>query len=145
MSQKELAAQSGVNFRSLQDYEQGHKKLSLANGDTLLRLSIVLGCSLIDLLKPDDLVGADLLENNLVSDTDIQLQQLYCEVYNVSGRWICQDGTLSTFFYYDGIPYYLPFRAYFTPKMLPLLREAAALQIETKIDEIIDQKQGFES
>ena len=42
LTQKELAQRSGVNFRSLQDYEQGHKKLTSANGDILLRLSTVL-------------------------------------------------------------------------------------------------------
>ena len=31
MTQKELAQISGVNFRSLQDYEQGHKRLSSAS------------------------------------------------------------------------------------------------------------------
>ena len=33
LTQKELAQKSGVNFRSLQDYEQGHKKLTGASGD----------------------------------------------------------------------------------------------------------------
>ena len=42
LTQKELALQTGINFRSLQDYEQGHKKLTSANGDILLRLSTVL-------------------------------------------------------------------------------------------------------
>ena len=41
LTQKELAQMSGVNFRSLQDYEQGHKKLTSASGDILLRLSEV--------------------------------------------------------------------------------------------------------
>ena len=145
MSQRELAVQSGINYRSLQDYEQGHKKLSSANGDVLLRLSTVLGCSISDLLHPEHLNGAKIHERNLVSNDMIQSQRLYCEKYHTAGRWICQDGMLSTFFYYEGIPYYLPFRAYFTPKMLFCLREAAALQIESKIDDILDEKQGFES
>ena len=50
LTQKELAQRSGVNFRSLQDYEQGHKKLTSANGDILRRLSTVLGCTTEDLL-----------------------------------------------------------------------------------------------
>ena len=145
ISQRELAVQSGVNYRSLQDYEQGHKKLSAANGDVLLRLSTVLGCSLSDLLQPEHLNGAKIHERNLVSNDMIHSQRLYCEKYHTAGRWICQDGMLSTFFYYEGVPYYLPFRAYFTPKMLFCLREAAALQIESTIDEILDEKQGFES
>ena len=50
LTQRELAQMSGVNFRSLQDYEQGHKKLSSASGDILLRLSTVLGCSMEELI-----------------------------------------------------------------------------------------------
>ena len=42
-----------VNSRSLQDYEQGHKKLTSADGDVLLRLSTVLGCSITELLISD--------------------------------------------------------------------------------------------
>ena len=50
MTRRELAQQSGVNFRSIQDYEQGHKKLSSAGGDTLLRLAAALGCQIEELL-----------------------------------------------------------------------------------------------
>ena len=50
MTQKELDQISGVNFCSLQDYEQGHKRLSSASGDILLRLSTGLGCTPEDLL-----------------------------------------------------------------------------------------------
>ena len=63
LTQKELAQRSGVNFRSLQDYEQGHKKLTSASGDILLRLSTVLGCTVEDLLM-DDFAGASLLPSN---------------------------------------------------------------------------------
>ncbi len=44
-----LAKQAGINCRSLQDYEQWHKKLSSANRDTLSCLSTVLGCSIEEL------------------------------------------------------------------------------------------------
>ena len=46
-TQRELASQSGINYRSLQDYEQGHKRLASATGETLMRLSMALGLSLI--------------------------------------------------------------------------------------------------
>lgn len=51
LKQSELAQISGVNLRSLQDYEQGHKSLYSAKGETLLRLSIVLGYSVEEILK----------------------------------------------------------------------------------------------
>ena len=145
MTQKELAIQSGVNYRSLQDYEQGHKPLSSANGDVLLRLSTVLGCTAEDLLIQDKIEGAALHEHNQLSTDVIQAQHLYCEAYHTAGRWICKDGKLSTFFYYEGLPFYLPFNAYFSDELLPNLKEAAALQIETKIDSLIAKTQGLES
>lgn len=51
LSQSELAKISGVNLRSLQDYEQGHKSLLSAKGETLLRLSKALGYSVEDILR----------------------------------------------------------------------------------------------
>lgn len=50
LNQAELATLSGVNLRSLQDYEQGHKSLASAKGETLLRLSSVLGYSVEEIL-----------------------------------------------------------------------------------------------
>lgn len=49
-SQSELASLSGINYRSLQDYEQGHKSLNLAKADIVLRLSKALNCDMEDLL-----------------------------------------------------------------------------------------------
>ncbi len=50
ISQSELAEISGVNLRSLQDYEQGRKTLFSASGEMLYRLSFALNCSINDLL-----------------------------------------------------------------------------------------------
>lgn len=50
LSRRELAEISGVNYRSLQDYEQGHKPVSGARGETLYRLSLALGCDMAELL-----------------------------------------------------------------------------------------------
>lgn len=51
LTQSELAAISGVNLRSLQDYEQGHKSIASAKGETLMRLSCTLGYSVEDILR----------------------------------------------------------------------------------------------
>jgi hypothetical protein len=48
-------------------------------------------------------------------------------------------------FYYNGEQYIVPFKAVFTPVMLPCLIEAALLQMEAKIEEIIFRADGFES
>lgn len=144
LTQKELAQKSGVNFRSLQDYEQGHKKLTGASGDILLRLTTVLGCTLEDLLI-DDTEGAALLPSNRVDVSTIQSQRFVCEKYQTAGRWVCSNGKVATMFYYDGKQYVLPFEAVFTPVMLPCLMQAATLQMEAKIEEICLQASGFES
>ena len=144
ITQKELAKRSGVNFRSLQDYEQGHKKLSSASGDIIMRLSTVLGCTAEDLLL-EDIGGASLLPSNQLDACFIHGQRFYCEKYQTAGRWICSDNRVSTLFYYNGEQYALPFKAVFTPVMLSCLREAAALQIEAKIESILFQENGFES
>lgn len=144
LTQRELAKRSGINFRSLQDYEQGHKSLASANGDTLLRLSTTLGCSMEDLLL-DDSVGAPLLPANQLDIQAIQGLRFYCEKYQTAGRWICSNNRISTLFYYDGTAYRLPFQAVFTPAMLPCLMDAAVLQMEAKIEEICFRENEFES
>lgn len=144
MSQSELASMCGINYRSLQDYEQGHKKLMSANGDILLRLSTVLGCTIPELLLADHVAGSSLHTGNQVDLATIQSQRFFCEKYNVAGRWICGNGSVVTMFYFRGKQYSLPFNAVFTPVMLPCLAEAAALQIEEKIDDILFQENGFE-
>ena len=144
LTQRELAQRSGVNFRSLQDYEQGHKKLTSASGDILLRLSTVLGCTTEDLLL-DDVVGASLMPSNQLDISAIQGQRFYCEKYQTAGRWVCSNDRISTLFYYNGEQYAVPFKAVFTPAMLPCLIEAAVLQMEAKIEDVIFQASGFES
>lgn len=143
LTQKELAQRSGVNFRSLQDYEQGHKKITSASGDILLRLSTVLGCTTEDLLM-DDLTGASVLPSNRLDISIIQGQRFYCEKYQTAGRWICSNNRISTLFYYNGVQYMVPFKAVFTPAMLPCLMEAAVLQMEAKIEDVAFQTSGFE-
>lgn len=51
LSQSELAAQSGVNLRSIQMYEQKVNDIDKAQGQTLYKLSRVLGCYVEDLLE----------------------------------------------------------------------------------------------
>lgn len=143
LTQKELSQRSGVNFRSLQDYEQGHKKLTSASGDILLRLSTVLGCTTEDLLL-GDIAGAALLSSNQLDVGTIQGQRFYCEKYQTAGRWICSNDRVATLFYYNGEQYTIPFQAVFTPAMLPCLLEAAVLQIEATIEETIFRANGFE-
>ena len=50
-SQRDLAERSGVNLRTLQQYELGTKDLRRAAVDSVLALASVLGCSIEDLLE----------------------------------------------------------------------------------------------
>lgn len=145
LTQKELAGMSGVNFRSLQDYEQGHKKLASASGDVLLRLSTVLGCSMETLLADHTFSGAPLLPSNQITSDEIQSQSFYCEKYKTAGRWICSDSTVSILFYYDGVPYTIPFKAIFDRECLPWLKEAAVMYMESKIREILFSRLEMEA
>ena len=50
-SQKKLAEKSGVNLRTLQQYELGAKDLRKAAVDSVMALASVLGCSVEELLE----------------------------------------------------------------------------------------------
>ena len=92
-----------------------------------------------------DVGGALLLPSNQLDVNTIQGQRFYCEKYQTAGRWVCSNNRISTMFYYNGEQYTVPFKAVFTPVMLPCLIEAALLQMEAKIEEIIFRADGFES
>ncbi len=135
MTQEMLAKQTGINYRSLQDYEQGHKKLSSANGDTLLRRSTVLGCSIEELLVEE--VQAKQPHGKLgVPAEMVQNQIIPCPKYNLHGRWVCANNHVFILFYYRGSQHIIPFDAVFTEKALPWLKQSAALVMESKVEEI---------
>lgn len=54
MSQAQLADASGVNVRMIQYYEQGAKDINKASGETILKLSIALGCRMEDLMNSSE-------------------------------------------------------------------------------------------
>lgn len=51
MSQAALSRSSGVNLRTLQDYEQGRKSINGAAAITVLRIAQALGVTVEDLLE----------------------------------------------------------------------------------------------
>ncbi|MBQ9044103.1 MAG: helix-turn-helix transcriptional regulator [Eggerthellaceae bacterium] len=51
LTQRALADKSGVNLRTLQQYESGAKDINKAAAETVLALSRVLGCQMEDLLE----------------------------------------------------------------------------------------------
>lgn len=51
-TRRELSEITGLNFRSIQDYEQGHKQITSMKVDSLYRLSLALDCTMEDILEP---------------------------------------------------------------------------------------------
>ena len=142
MTQSMLAQKSGVNFRSLQDYEQGHKPLSSASGDVLLRLASVLGCSVEQLLLSDEIrkIGAPVLPANTMTKEAINGQTFFCEQYGVTGQWVCSDEHIAILFYHDGIRTLLPFSAIFKRELIPWLKAGAVMMIEEAIEDAAFEK-----
>ena len=134
LTQKELASRSGVNFRSLQDYEQGHKKLTSSSGDVLLRLSTVLGCSMEDLLLDDFFPNTAPLSFPLAEN---ETSGFFCEKFKTGGRWIRLDSSAAILFYYEGEQYTIPFNAILRQENICWLKEAAIMQMESKIEDIL--------
>lgn len=62
-SQRILAEKSGVNLRTLQQYEIRAKDINKASGASLLAISKVLGCRIEDLLEYD-IIDTEEIENN---------------------------------------------------------------------------------
>lgn len=142
LTQRELARQSGVNLRSLQDYEQGHKQLSSAGGDVLLRLSMVLACSVEDLLLGElvDKQGAPYLAENRMSPEEIDGISFICAPYSAAGKWVCGEKAVAIVFYYEGERHLIPFNAVFVPEYLDLLKGGAELLMEGAIEDILFER-----
>ena len=59
-TQAELAEQTNIPLRTIQQYEQRQKNINKAQAETLLRLSRVLNCSVEDLLEKVPLTDSKL-------------------------------------------------------------------------------------
>lgn len=143
LTRQELADLCGVNYRSLQDYEQGHKDITHAKGAVLYRLSLALGCTVEELLQeylvPDCQTeyngGIAKIEPSLPV-CEIQACRFFSQQYKVCGRWRCEEDIYKIIFVYEGKVVALPFNAEFTEQTLPWLEEAAVMMIEDYIEEI---------
>lgn len=56
LSQSQLAEKSGVNLRTLQQYEQGSRDINGASLSSLADLCIALNCNLPDILTDEELI-----------------------------------------------------------------------------------------
>lgn len=55
ISRPELAERTGIKLRVLEAYEQGNRDIDGAKIETLLNLSLVLGCNISDLIENENL------------------------------------------------------------------------------------------
>lgn len=58
MSQCELSEASGVNVRTIQQYEQGNRKIEGCNLKSMINLSKALDCKVVDIIDDSNLVEA---------------------------------------------------------------------------------------
>lgn len=56
LTQKELAALSGVPLRSIQDYESGARQIDGARLETLCDLALALGVGIADIIENETLI-----------------------------------------------------------------------------------------
>lgn len=150
LTQREFSEQSGVNLRTLQDYEQGHKKIASAKAETLFKMSTVLGCTMEELLISDsDFMQEHSIELDKRKAEDrlwsyycllakekedlIESMKIFSSKYKVYGRIKRTLYGNYLLFCYKGKMITLPFDVKFTEKALPWIEDAAVLKIESYI------------
>lgn len=88
MSRRRLSDLSGVNFRSIQDYEQHHKSLASAKGETLYRFSQVLDCTVEELLEDEPLIlEIDRFNKERTLERLQEYRERCAELFGVHGDW----------------------------------------------------------
>lgn len=150
LTQREFSEQSGVNLRTLQDYEQGHKKIASAKAETIFRMSTVLGCTMEDLL----LFDSEFMQNQAIElnkskvmerlwsyycllakekEDTVGVMKIFSSKYKVHGRIKRTIYGTYLLFGYNEEMIALPFDVKLTEKALPWIEDAAVLKIESYI------------
>ena len=139
ITRKELAEMVGVSYRSIQDYEQGHKKLSCAKATTLYKFSLALGCSIEDLIEDDIITVNEKAEHNQYSELtedEIERENIFLNNRKINAQWKFIDNACYIEFVYKGNIVMLPFNAVFTKETLKWLKDGAELVIDEYIENI---------
>ncbi len=139
ITRKELAEMTGISYRSIQDYEQGHKNLSSANATTLYKFSLALGCRIEDLIE-DNLLSINKKATpnpyNELTNEEIERENIFLEKFKINTKWKFIDNACYIEFIYKGNIVMLPFNALFTANTLKWLKDAVELMVEEYIKDI---------
>lgn len=126
MDRRMLEAQTKISFRSIQDYEQGHKILSHANYETLYKLSLALACP-VNILVGDDF-SKELMES-------VDRLCCYSEEYKTWGSLRFYGNICHVEYVYDGKTFSDLFMAKPNEKDLPFQRAVARFMMEDGIED----------
>ena len=150
LTRRELAELSGINFRSLQDYEQGHKDIASAKADTLLRVSLVLGCSMEELLQipPDKEAQKNRVltyYQMLTEARNVWVEEIkvYSREYRIHGHLKVEKDGCYLLFCYKGEVVKLPFNAAVSEQTLPWFADIALMMMESYVRDRIFQDREF--
>ena len=149
-SRQELAERSGVNFRTLQDYEQGHKNISSAKAETVYRLSVALGCDMEDLIldiyhTDDNRIQKKQSERFWAYHSKIQRMMeedllnslhIYSSKHKVYGKIELVEWEQQLMFFYRGKMHSLLFDAKVSEQSMPWLEDVAVLMMDAYIDNL---------
>ncbi|MGF0033544.1 helix-turn-helix domain-containing protein [Bariatricus sp. SGI.154] len=154
LSRREVADVSGINLRSLQDYEQGHKDITSAKAETVYRLSLALGCTMEELMgirpalpesegrwtrKGKSRLYAYSVEFLKLQDR-MKAQEIYSSRHHVHGRWEIHGEECILAFCFRGEIVRIPFEAVFSEKTLPWLVDVAEMRMDHYIEELLFQE-----
>lgn len=135
LTRRELAEKSGVNYRSLQDYEQGHKEIASAKGDTLYRLSLALGCTIEDILElrsaDNNLCQRDWSYCELMAMERLAKKVFFSKEYQTYVRLKLNAEGCVLVFCYRGEMVQLPFKAKVTEETLPWMEDVILLTVNS--------------
>ena len=130
---------TGVSYRFIQDYEQGHKKSSSAKATTLYKFSLALGCSIEDLIEDDIIIineKSNHYQYNELTEDEIENENIFLNDHKINAKWKFIDNACYIEFMYKGSIVMLPFNAIFTKETLKWLKDAAEVAVDEYIKNI---------
>lgn len=135
LTRRELAEKSGVNYRSLQDYEQGHKEIASAKGDTLYRLSLALGCTIENILELQ-LPNNSLYQRvwsycGIMAQEKLAEKTFFSKEYQTHIKLKMRAEGWMLIFCYRGELVQLPFAAKVTKETLPWMEDVVLLTVNS--------------